>query len=261
MVARTHRTIHRINRTTIMSQSNEQNNAPSLMLIMRSVAESAGMTTADLMAGGRRAGLCHARAAVYKIAAQYGYAKDEIMFYLDRNRTMAYNYEANLNGYLQRNYDFKALCDAAIIRLNKHPHRVEKSQQRPPQNTTEAKAEPENTQRINEPVFSDWKGQLGWIFTAEECRREWYAKQAAEEFMKTYGQPPHIKSDRLPNHRKIPTEMNTADAAIYLGVSPGLLVKGVQLGRLQRFKKPRDTSYWFHTAELDRYKIYLEQKK
>lgn len=79
--------------------------------------------------------------------------------------------------------------------------------------------------------------------------------------MKTYGQPPNIKSDRLPNHRKIPTEMNTADAAIYLGVSPGLLVKGVQLGRLQRFKKPRDTSYWFHTAELDRYKIYLEQKK
>lgn len=261
MVARTHRTIHRINRTTIMSQSNEQNNAPSLMHIMRSVAESAGMTTADLMAGGRRADLCHARAAVYKIAAQYGYTKDEIMFYLDRNRTVAYNYEANLNGHLLRNIDFKALCDDAIIRLNKHPHRVEKSQQLPPQNATEAKAEPEHTRRIKEPVFTDWKGQLGWTFTAEECRREWYTKRAAEKFMKTYGQPPHIKSWRQPQSRRIPTEMTTAYAAIYLGVSPGVLVKGVQLGRLQRFKKPRDTSYWFHTAELDRYKIYLEQNK
>ena len=244
-----------------MSQSNEQNNAPSLMLIMRSVAESAGMTTADLMAGGRRAGLCHARAAVYKIAARYGYAKDEIMFFLDRNRTVAYNYEANINGHLLRNAPFKALCDAATELLNKHPHRVGKALQRPTEKPTAPILPEATTQRQQPPVFTDWKGQLGWTFTAEDCRREWYAKRAAEEFMQTYGQPPHIKSERQPQPRRIPTEMNTADAAIYLGVSPGVLVKGVQLGRLQRFKKPRDTSYWFHTAELDRYKIYLEQNK
>lgn len=244
-----------------MSQSNEQNNAPSLMLIMRSVAESAGMTTADLMAGGRRAGLCHARAAVYKIAARYGYAKDEIMFFLDRNRTVAYNYEANINGHLLRNADFKALCDRATELLNKHPHRVDKALQRPQQAPKKSAEQPQPPSIKGEPVFTDWKGQLGWTFTAEECRREWYAKRAAEEFMQTYGQPPHIKSERQPQPRRIPTEMTTADAAIYLGVSPGVLVKGVQLGRLQRFKKPRDTSYWFHTAELDRYKIYLEQNK
>lgn len=241
-----------------MSQSNEHNNAPSLMLIMRSVAESAGMTTADLMAGGRRAGLCHARAAVYKISARYGYAKDEIMFFLDRNRTVAYNYEANLNGHLLRNADFKALCDAATIRLNKHPHRVEKSPQRPKE---QPKKPTPDTALPQEPVFTGWKGQLGWTFTAEECRREWYAKRAAKEYMKTYGQPPSIKTERRPTPSRIPTEMTTAEAAIYLGISPGILVKGVQLGRLQRFKKPRDTSYWFHTVELDRYKIYLEQNK
>lgn len=244
-----------------MSQSNEQNNAPSLMLIMRSVAESAGMTTADLMAGGRRAGLCHARAAVYKIAASHGYSKDEIMFFLDRNRTVAYNYEANINGHLLRNADFKALCDAATIRLNKHPHRVGKAPQRPAEKPTAPILPEATTQRQRPPVFTDWKGQLGWTFTAEECRREWYAKRAAEEFMKTYGQPPNIPCRPRPQPTRVPSEMNTADAAAYLDVTPATLVRGVHLGRLERYKKPRDTSYWFHTAELDRYKIYLEQTK
>lgn len=239
-----------------MPQSNEHNNAPGLMLIMYSVAESAGITTADLMAESRSIELCHARAAVYKIATRYGYDKEEIMFFLDRNRTVAYNYEANLNGHLLRNADFKALCCAATVRLNKHPHRVEKSPQRPAE--WQKKPTPD-TAHILEPVFTDWKGKLGWTFTAKECRREWYAKRAAEEFMKTYSRPPHIRTELRPTPCIIPSEMPTADASIYLGVSPGILVKGVQLGRLQRFKKPRDTSYWFYTEELDRYKIYLEQ--
>lgn len=241
-----------------MSQSNKNDNAPSLMLIMRSVAEAAGMTTADLMAGGRRVGLCYARAAVYKIAQQHGYAKEEIMFYLDRNRTVAYNYEANINGHLLRNADFKALCDAATQRLNKHPHRVDKRQQKTPSEQT---MEPNTERSAQEPEFTEWEGKLGWTFTAEECRREWYAKRNAEEFMKTYGKVSHIRHQQTPRAISVPTEMPTAEAAAYLEVSPGILFKGVQLGRLQRFKKLHDTSYWFYTAELDRYKAYLEQRK
>lgn len=241
-----------------MSQSKQNDNAPSLMLIMRSVAEAAGITTAYLMDGGRQAGLCHARAAVYKIAARYGYPKEEIMFFLDRNRTVAYNYEANLNGHLQRNANFKALCDTATELLNKHPHRVDKRLQLSAEEVTEPNPEAPPPQ---EPVFTDWKGKLGWTFTAEECRREWYAKRAAAEFMKTYGQPPSIKTERQPSTRKIPTEMTTADATIYLGVGAGVLVKGVKLGRLHRFKKPHDTSYWFHTAELDNFRSYIASQK
>ncbi len=198
-----------------MSQSKQHDNAPSLMLIMRSVSEAAGITTADLMDGGRQAGLCHARAAVYKIAAQHGYHKEEIMFFLDRNRTVAYNFEANLNGHLLRNAAFKALCGAATELLNKHPHRVDKRHQRSIDEATEINPEP---QKPCEPVFADWKGKLGWTFTAEECRREWYAKRAAVEFMKTYGQAPSVKTEHKPTARKIPTEMTTAEATIYLGV-------------------------------------------
>lgn len=244
-----------------MSQSKQHDNAPSIMLIMRSVAEAAGMTTGDLMAGGRKAGLCHARAAVYKIAASHGYSKEEIMFFLDRNRTVAYNYEANINGHLLRNAPFKALCDAATELLNKHPHRVARLSQRSPEPPKKPVEQPQQPRITGEPVFTDWKGQLGWTFTAEQCRREWYAKRAAEEwFNKTYCQAPKPRqTPSEPKPRKVPTEMPTAEAAVYLGVSVGVLVKGVQLGRLHRFKKPHDTSYWFHTAELDRYKIYLEQ--
>ena len=243
-----------------MSQSKQHDNAPSIMLIMRSVAEAAGVTTGDLMAGGRKAGLCHARAAVYKIAARHGYSKEEIMFFLDRNRTVAYNYEANINGYLLRNTPFKALCDAATKLLNKHPHRIARLGQRPQEAPKKPVEQPQQPRIIGEPVFTDWKGQMGWTFTAEECRREWYAKRAAEEwFNKTYRQAPRIQRTSEPKPPKVPPEMPTAEAAVYLGVSAGVLVKGVQLGRLHRFKKPHDTSYWFHTAELDRYKIYLEQ--
>lgn len=247
-----------------MSQSKQQDdNAPSIMLIMRSVAEASGMTTADIIDRGRRAGLCHARAAVYKIAQQNGYGKDEIIFFLDRNRTVAYNYEANIHGHLLRNAAFKALCDHATELLNKHPHRVDKASQRLRQAPKEPAKQPEVQHIEGEPIFTDWEGKLGWTFTAEECRREWYAKRAAEQwFNKTYCQIPHVQPRcNEPKPRKVPTEMPTAEAAIYIEASPGVLVKGVELGRLHRFKKPRDTSYWYHTAELERYKLYLEQKK
>lgn len=240
-----------------MSQSEQHDNVPGIMLIIRSVAAAAGMASGDLIVGGREANLCHARAAVYKIAYQYGYAKEEIMYYLDRNRTVAYNYEANINGHLQRNDTFKALCDAAVELLNKHPHRVKKSLQQ----RTERSKKTADTKPQQEPVFTDWKGQLGWAFTAEECRREWYTKRASEKFMKNYGQVPQVQRSNESKPRKASSEMPTAEAAVYLEVSPGILFKGVQLGRLQRFKKPHDTSYWFRTAELDQYKIYLEQNK
>lgn len=243
-----------------MSQSNKQHdNAPGIMLIMRSVAEAAGMTTGDIMAGDRGAEFCHARAAVYKIAVSHGYAKEEIMFFLDRNRTVAYNYETNIHGHLLRNAAFKALCERATELLSKHPHRVDKALQRPRQANKESAKHPEIPRINGEPVFTDWKGRLGWTFTAEECRREWYAKLGAQKFMKIYGQAvTAIIEPKQPRHN-IPPEMTTAEAAIYIGVSPGTLLKGVKLGRLERFKKQSDTSYWYHTAELEQYKIYLEQ--
>lgn len=247
-----------------MSQNIKQHDkTPSIMLIMRSVAEAAGMTTGDLIAGGRRAGLCHARAAVYKIADGYGYAKEDIMFFLDRNRTVAYNYEANINGHLLRNAAFKTLCDRATELLNRYPHRVDKSPQRPQQTPMEPTEQSQQPSIKGEPVFTDWKGQLGWTFTAEECRREWYSKRIAEEwFNKTYCQAPRVQPHRNKQKpHKVSTEMTTAEATVFLGVSTGVLMKGVQLGRLHRFKKPHDTSYWFHTTELVQYKTYLESNK
>lgn len=245
-----------------MSQSNKQhNNAPSIMLIMRSVAEAAGMTTDALMASGRCADLCRARAAVYKIAASHGYAKEEIMFFLDRNRTVAYNYKANIHGHLLQNTAFKALCDHATEILSKHPHRVDKALQRPQQTSKRPTEQSQQPCIKGEPVFTDWKGQLGWTFTAEECCRMWYAKRAAEVwFNKTYCQTPHVQHrSNEPKPRKMPPEMTTAEATVYLGISAKVLVKGVQLGMLRRFKKPHNTSYWFYTAELDRYKRYIEK--
>lgn len=226
------------------------------MLIIRSVAEAGGMTTTNIITGGRNAGLCHARAAVYKIASKYGYNKEEIMFFLDRNRTVAYNYEANINGHLLRNAKFKTLCNKATRIINKHPHRVTKVPEEP--QNAQKKSHSKHSAKAEAPTFEDWKGKLGWTFTAEECRREWYAKRAAEEFIREYCKTPNTQSTIEHRPRKAPAEMKTADAVVYLGISTRALVRGAQIGRLHRFKKPGDTSYWFYTAELDQYKTYIE---
>lgn len=230
------------------------------MQVMRSVAEAAGFTTADLMCAGRRSGLCNARAAVYKIASRNGYSRDEIMFFLDRNRTVSYNYEANINGYLLTCSSFKKLCDKANEILNKHPHRVS-GDRRPEEEQADKPAE--QIASLNEPVFTEWKGQLGWTLSAEDCRREWFAVRDAIEFMKTFCKPSPIKHSqrRIAPVVKVASEMTTAEAAFYLGIPPGILVKGVKMGRLRRFKKPTGMSYWFYTAELDQYKIYLKEKR
>lgn len=235
------------------------------MRIIAEVAKAADLAISQIMGSERRAEIINARAAVYKMATEYGYPKSEIMWFLDRDRTVGYNYDYNIAGHLSQNSRFIALCAAAEQELNKYPQRVEKDAQR--QNLTEITAilsETDTTaekKRTKEPVFKPWKGKLGWSFTAEEERRAWYACRAAEKFMQTYGQAPGTRKPKTAAVTKIPTEMPTIDAALYLGVAASTLTKGVQLGYLNRYKKPKDSSYWYNTAELDRYKIYLDQNK
>lgn len=240
-----------------MTQS-EKTRIPGMMQIMAAVAKAADMKIDKIMASERRAGIIHARAAIYKLATEYGYPKSEIMWYLDRDRTVGYNYDRNLAGHLSRNSRFLTLYRNAAAELNNNPHRAKRSHQR--QNSTEITAISEPTQISDkEPKFKPWKSKLGWSFTAEEERRAWYACRAAEEFMRNYGQPSGATRLKAIPTQKTPTEMRTIDAAIYLGVSEAYLTKGVKLGHLHRYKKPKDSSYWFSTSELDNFRIYIAE--
>lgn len=238
---------------------------PGMMRIIAEVAKAADLAISLIMGSERRTGIINARAAVYKLATEYGYPKSEIMWFLDRDRTVGYNYDSNIAGHLSRNSRFIALCAAASQELNKYPQRVEKDPQR--QNLTEITAilnETETTTekaRTKEPVFKSWKGKLGWSFAAEEERRAWYACRAAWEFMQDYGQAPGTRKPKTAPAVIIPPEMPTIDAALYLGIAASTLTKGVQLGYLNRYNKPKDSSYWYSTPELDHFKIYLSQNK
>lgn len=237
---------------------------PGMMQIMGAVAKAANTKISTIMGSERRTGLIHARAAFYKLASEYGYGKREIMWYLDRDRTVGYNYESNLAGHLSQNSRFNALCADAADELREYTHRAERSPQRQISENLTAKPndgnEMDRSQKLIEPEFKPWKGKLGWSFTAEEERRAWYACRAAEEFMRTYGQP-RASIHPKPTNKKIPNEMTTADAAIYLDISPAFLTKGVKLGYLHRYKKPKDSSYWFQTAELDNFRIHIANKR
>lgn len=242
-----------------MTQS-EKTRIPGMMRIIAEVAKAANLKIDQIMGSERRTGIIHARAAVYKLATEYGYTKSEIMWYLDRDRTVGYNYESNISGHLSKNSSFNALCAKATAGLKEYPHRVERSQQKQnPENLIPITGDLRTADK-REPIFKPWKGKLGWSFTAEEVRRCYYACKAAEEFMKTFGQPsiPKAPTTRTSD---TPTEMTTMDAAIYLNVSPAFLIKGVALGYLHRHKKPNISSYWYTTAELDNFRLYIAKHK
>lgn len=238
----------------------EENRRPGMMRIIAEVAKCANMATDGIISPRRNARSIHARAAVYKLAAEYGYPRSEIMWFLDRDRTVGYNYESNLDGHLSRSPLFKALIEAASAALRECTHRAEGSPQGKDAESAAAEANAAEEERKREPEFKPWKGKLGWRFTADEVRRERQAEEAAAEFMKAYGQPNRPKSP-TPQLNSIPTEMTTMDAAIYLNVSPSFLAKGVALGCLHRHKKPNISSYWYATAELDNFRQYIADHK
>lgn len=246
-----------------MEQNEQRQWKPSPIQILSAVAKVTNMTIGDLMGASRQERVIIARAAFYKLATDRGYSKSEIMFYLDKNRTVGYNYEANVNGHLKRNRDFKAICVDAAIEVEQYPHRVEETQdnENSPEITSEKKAV--TSPAIQEPVFEDHDTGLGWKFTAEEMRRMWYAcREASRWFSKHYlRHKPQAKNEELQHHEP-PTEMNTMEASIYLDVGTTMLTRGVKLGYLHRFKKPGTTGFWYKTSELDNFRPFiLESRK
>lgn len=239
----------------------ETNPNPGMMKIMSSVAEAAGISIHDLMSERRHAGITLARTAVYKLATSYGHPKEDITYFLDRSRRVAYNYESNIEGHLRRDKDFKSLIEKAKEILNRYPHREI-------WHPSKAPKEPEtnNTQKDPdaEPEFKDTLLKLGWFFTAEENRKAWLACKAAAKFFETYGKPPrvHLKSETPTTQRSdLPEEMTTAEAMEYLGVGNKILFRGVQLGYLKRSRKEGSRTFWFKTDELDAFRNYLTKNQ
>lgn len=248
-------------RKRVKKPTKNEKPSPGMIKILSAVAEAGEMTMHELVSAGRKAGVTMARAAVYKLATAYGHPKDDIAYFLDRNRRVAYNYEANLEGHLKSNKEFKTLIQKAKAILEKHPHRDYWHPTQLPKEP-EPEKKPATGKLPGEPEFHDTKLQLGWFFTAEDNRRMWYACRAAEKFFETYGKAPTagpVKS--APTKRKVPKELPTAEAIEYLCASNKTLMRGVELGHLHRFKKPGMTTYWYHTDELDAFRSYIAKNK
>lgn len=111
------------------------------------------------------------------------------------------------------------------------------------------------------PQFRRWKGQLGWEFTAQEELHEWVAKVGAAEYMAKFGkahgvQPYKLRSDRYAP----PKEMQTKDAAAYLGIGQDTLRQALLFGYLHRYRKPESPQgYWYKTEELDAFRCKLRR--
>lgn len=105
--------------------------------------------------------------------------------------------------------------------------------------------------------FKDWKGKLGWKFTAKECEYEyWFCRHVAKWFdRKFYGK----SSNRTIVNGNVvcPTLMNAKEAEEYLGVPYKILIKGLRLGIVKQYYKPGLTRNYYKKTELDKYRAYL----
>lgn len=119
----------------------------------------------------------------------------------------------------------------------------------------------ENETQVEQlPEFTDWKGQLGWTFTAEECRAEYYAKRSAEEFMKTFGQGRRYFCHRTSQVDYAPDTMPTEEAAYYIRGDRRVLRKGVSLDILHPFRIPNSRHKWYLKKELDEFRAFIKAR-
>lgn len=119
----------------------------------------------------------------------------------------------------------------------------------------------ENETQVEQlPEFTDWKGQLGWTFTAEECRAEYYAKRSAEEFMKTFGQGKRYVTRRKSQEDYAPDAMSTEKAAYYIRGDRRVVRKGISLGILHPFRIPNDHHKYYLKKELDEFRAFIKAR-
>lgn len=230
----------------------------SMMQIIKAVSTATGMSMEKIIGSERKTAAILARAAIYKIATERGYEKTDILWYLDRDRTVGYNYERNVNGHLKKNATFQTICAKAEDELERSTCRVARAKQK------EATEQEIERTIVRLPKFSEYRSKLiGWVFPAEEMHREWLACRAAETYMREMCRPPGIRKQVRAQkaQESIPEEMNTMDAALYLCISPSLLRQGVKLGYLTRHTKPKDAGYWYKTEDLDNFRIYIARHK
>lgn len=230
----------------------------SMMQIIKAVSKASGTSIEKIIGSERKTATILARAAIYKIATERGYDKTDILWYLDRDRTVGYNYERNIKGHLKKNAAFQTICKTAEEELEQSTCRAARHMQK------DSSGEKAERIVVRLPKFKEYRSKLiGWVFTAEEMHREWLVCRAAAEYMRDMCRPPGIRKKKMmPEEQKeIPSEMNTMDAAIYLCISPHLLHQGVKMGYLARHTKPKVAGYWYRTEDLDNFRNYLARHK
>lgn len=115
-----------------------------------------------------------------------------------------------------------------------------------------------------------YRSPLGWVFSAQDCRREAEARrEAAAWFKRRYEKRPQPSVTFVPSIKTKEEEetLNRNDAMMYLGVGASVMAYGVKTGLLPYRKRRGNTSgtsrmpYYYRREDLDRFKKELERRK
>lgn len=171
-------------------------------------------------------------------------------------------------GYLGRNYG-KVSLDELAEALGRTAAAVSQKAGTMGLKTPRRKPPEPTTLRINVRAFrtispdpvaaSEWRGKLGWVFSAEDCAYEERMRREAEEwFAKTYGR--RHRRDRTPqNPEGVPTVVSRREAADWIGIRQEGLAYGMKLGVLPYHREPGEAGVFFRTEHLEIFRRELEK--
>lgn len=108
--------------------------------------------------------------------------------------------------------------------------------------------------------FKEWKGKLGWRFSADDCAYAYkMCKEANEWFEKTYGIKPQATHRYLdPDRFKL---YNTKEAQAYLKTGYKTIRDSIENGLLTLYYKPGYSRAYLRKDELDKLRRQLQRKK
>lgn len=242
-------------------QQPDEEYVPGMMLILRASAEAADMTVMDLMSGSRTRLNIYARVTAYTIAVEYGYPREQVMWYLDRDRTASYNYDRNYENHLRKDRLFKTIYATAIEILTNHTFRSPKSPRGALNSQIRASLKSNGSPKRWHDIsnFESHDTGLGFKFTAEEMRSMALARHVSALYMARFGRGRKPSKTTVRKRTAPPEKMSTHEASEYLCLSHAALATAARNGAIPS-TRTENNRYVFNRSDLDAYKERVTTK-
>lgn len=109
-----------------------------------------------------------------------------------------------------------------------------------------------------ETIFKEWRGKLGWVFSAEDCAYEARICQEAKEwFEREYGTG---RKEEKKDKFHVPEEMCRKVAERHYRIKKMAITYGIKHGYLPYHKKEGTKAFFFYVTDLENFRAIMENE-